>query len=234
MENPIARRVWVTGASSGLGLALVEQLLEQGAWVAASGRASQALQALSQQHPARLRLLDHNLINSVEAAKAARHIADQWGALDGLIINAGTCDYLALDTPTAAIFEGIVSSNLSAASHCLSSARVLLQGGVSPQVVAVLSRYSSLQLHKPGQPALPNSSLTLLFNSQRESLATQAIDLTVIAPLSLEMQQAPVHVTPEPWTAQRTANAILKRLPGHSAHLVLEALHQNNLWPLPR
>lgn len=234
MNNSITNRVWVTGASSGLGLALVEQLLEQGSRVAASGRACELLQDLSRQYPESLLLLDGNLSEPYAAQEAARQITDHWGALDCLILNAGTCDYLAIDTPAPAIFEGIVSSNLSATRHCLESAWSLLQDDNPPQVVGILSRYSVLQLDDPGQPATVDNSLIQLLNSQRAALAAQAIDLTIIAPLDLKFAQVSEQVAPEQWTAHTAAEVILDRLPDRPANLVLEALHLNDLWPLPR
>ncbi|MGH8383442.1 SDR family NAD(P)-dependent oxidoreductase [Pseudomonas sp.] len=234
MNNPISKRVWVTGASSGLGLALVEHLLEKGARVAASGRACKTLQDLTLQYHPNLLLLDSNLTEQLEALEAAKQITDRWGALDCLIINAGTCDYLAVDTPAPAIFESIVSSNLSASSYCLESAVPLLQGGRSPQVAGILSRYSSLQLNEASQLTTADNSLMQLFNNQRATLAAQAIDLTIIAPLNLKFPLIPEQIIPEQWTAQSAAEVILNRLPARSANLVLEALHLNNLWPLPK
>ncbi|WP_262405560.1 SDR family NAD(P)-dependent oxidoreductase [Pseudomonas fluorescens] len=234
MNNFIANRVWITGTSNGLGLALVEQLLEQGSRVAASGRTCDLLQDLSLEYPESLLLLDGNLSEPDEAQEAARQISDHWGALDCLIINAGTCDYLAIDTPAPAIFEGIVSSNLSATRQCLESARPLLQGNNSPQVVSILSRYSALQLHDPSQPATVDNSLVQLLNSQRAALAAQAIDLTIIAPLDLNFAQVTEQVAPEQWTAHTAAEVILDRLPDRPANLMLEALHLSDLWPLPR
>lgn len=234
MNNLTDQRIWVTGASSGLGLALVEQLLEEGARVAASGRTSEGLQDLARQYHPRLLLLDSNLSEQCEARQAANHIADRWGALDCLIINAGTCDYLAIDTPAAALFEGIVSSNLNASRYCLESALPLLQRSHSPLVTALLSRYSSLQLNGSNQPATADNSVQQLFESQRAALRAQAVDLTIIAPLNLKFPQAPEKVIPEQWTAPSAAVVILNHLPDRSATLVLEALQLNTLWPLPK
>lgn len=234
MNNTGSKCVWVTGVSSGLGLALVEHWLEQGARVAASGRASEALQDLSLQYREQLLVLDSNLSEQLEAQQAARQITDRWGALDCLMINAGTCDYLPMDTPAAAIFEGIVSSNLSATRHCLESALPLLQRGHSPQVAAILSRYSSLQLGEPSRPATADNSLMQLLDSLRATLNVQSVDLTVIAPLNLKFPQVPTKVIPEQWTATSAAEVILNHLPERSDNLVLEALQLNNLWPLPR
>ena len=40
MTHPDARRIWLTGASSGIGLALAEELLKSGHRLAQIGRAS--------------------------------------------------------------------------------------------------------------------------------------------------------------------------------------------------
>lgn len=234
MNSPSARRFWVSGASSGLGLALVEQLLEQGAQVAASGQHCEVLRALSQQYPQRLMLLDGNLTEPFSAQQAANQIADRWGALECLIINAGTCDYLSLGTPAAAMFESIINSNLSASRHCLENALPLLQHGRSPQLVGIFSRYSSLQLGDPSQLATSDNSVIQLLDSQRTALTAQGIDLTIIAPMSLNHPQTPVLVALQQWTARSAAQAILERLPERPANLILEALQQNNLWPLPK
>ncbi|MFQ6573146.1 SDR family NAD(P)-dependent oxidoreductase [Pseudomonas sp. UM16] len=234
MSSSIARRFWVSGASSGLGLTLVEQLLEQGAQVAASGKRCEALRSLTEQYPQRLLLLDGNLTEPFTAQQAAKQIADRWGALECLIINAGTCDYLALGTPAPAMFESIINSNLSASRHCLENALPLLRHGRSPQVVGIFSRYSSLQLGDPSQPLTSDNSVIQLLNGQRTALTTQGIDLTIIAPKSLNHPQTPVPVALQQWTARSAAQAILERLPERPANLVLEALQQNNLWPLPK
>ncbi|MNF99429.1 hypothetical protein D3C84_823240 [compost metagenome] len=101
-------------------------------------------------------------------------------------------------------------------------------------MVSILSRYSALQLHDPSQPATVDNSLVQLLNSQRAALAAQAIDLTIIAPLDLNFTQVTEPVVPEQWTAHTAAEVILNRLPDRPANLVLEALHLNDLWPLPR
>lgn len=229
-----AKRIWITGASCGLGLAFVEQLLEHGALVTASGRACDELHSLSQQYYPRLKLFEGNLTDPLQAAQAARQIADQGGALDYLIINAGACDYLPPDISATAIFEGIAQTNLDASRHCLEAAIPLLQRGSSPQVVAVLSRYSSLQLFKPNQAETAQNSLMQLFDSQRPLLTAQAIDLTIVAPQRLNDPLVQETVILEYWSAHTAAEVILDHLADRPPHLLLEAMHLSTLWPLPK
>lgn len=87
-----ARRVLVTGASRGLGLAFVGALLTRGDQVVAACRRpaeAAALQALASNAPERLTIhaLDHTDAASRQALVAA--VSSRWGGLDVLINNAG-------------------------------------------------------------------------------------------------------------------------------------------------
>ncbi|MEW9679969.1 SDR family NAD(P)-dependent oxidoreductase [Pseudomonas sp. TE50-2] len=224
----MTRRFWITGAGHGLGLALVEQLLASGHQVAASGRDSQELDNLSQRHGGHLMRLGDDL------AGAAQRLSSRWSALDCLIINAGTCDYLPANMADAQLFEQIVSSNLRATEQCLVGALPHLAKGDQPQVMAVLSRYSALQLYEPNQPASGSNNLPQWLRLQRPALKALGIDLTVAAPQSLKGPVTSAQVIPEPWTAQSAAQELLTRLGQRQPELVLEVLEPGELWPLPK
>jgi NADP-dependent 3-hydroxy acid dehydrogenase YdfG len=96
----------------------VERLLDQGQRVAASSRDSEQLQALGKQ----LLCLPGQLQEVSQADTASQQLQARWGALDTLIINAGSCDYLADDVAGSDLFDMIVVSNLRAAEHCLAAA----------------------------------------------------------------------------------------------------------------
>ncbi|MHC6227353.1 SDR family NAD(P)-dependent oxidoreductase [Pseudomonas sp. X10] len=230
----MSRKFWVTGATNGLGLALVEHILERGDRVAASARAPQAFEKVAERLEGRELRLPGQLQNAEGAAKAASELQRQWGALDTLIINAGTCDYLPADLQPADLFTDIVNSNLRASEHCLTCALPLLAKGRSPQVVAILSRYSALQLHEPTQPLTARNSLPHWFREQRQTLKSQGIELSIVAPQSLKAPVTPIQVLPQRWSPDSAAEAILQRLPEHHHELVLEALDLNSLWPLPQ
>ena len=169
-----------------------------------------------------------------DLAGAAQRLSSRWSTLDCLIINAGTCDYLPADVADVQLFEQIVTSNLRATEQCLVGALPHLAKGEKPQVMAVLSRYSALQLYEPNQPASGGNSLPKWLRQQRSTLQALGIDLTIVAPRSLKDPVTSAQVIPEPWTAQSAAQELLARLDQRQPELVLEVLEPNELWPLPK
>ncbi|KIY41880.1 short-chain dehydrogenase [Pseudomonas sp. 10-1B] len=229
-----SRSYWVTGASNGLGLALVERLLEQGYHVAASAKESDELDVLAARHGRRLLRLPWQLHIEEKAAAASQQLCHAWRSLDGLIINAGTSDYLTDDVADSELFETIVTSNQLASEHCLTKALPLLAKGDSPQVMAVFNRYSALQLYAPTQVTAGWNSLPQWMREQRQTLQAQGVELTVVAPQSLKTPVTSAQAIPEQWTAQSAAKELLLRWPEGEPELVLEALDLSSLWPLTR
>ncbi len=87
------RNVWLIGASSGIGEALVPQLVAQDARLAISARNETALQQISARcgrpdAPVLVKPLDVTDRSAIEAA--ARDLCDAWGRIDVLLYNAGT------------------------------------------------------------------------------------------------------------------------------------------------
>lgn len=222
------RSFWVTGATNGLGRALVERLLDQGQRVAASSRDSEQNQTLDEQ----VLCLPGQLQEVSQADTAGQQLQARWGALDTLIINAGTCDYLADDVADSDLFDMIVVSNLRATEHSLAAALPLLAQGDRPQVMVILSRYSASQLFEPNQPPSGLNSLPRWLRDQRTTLQALGVDLTVVAPQSLRTPVTLAQAIPEDWTAQTAASELLARLEQRQPELVLEALSLNSLWPL--
>ncbi|CUA84799.1 SDR family oxidoreductase [Pseudidiomarina woesei] len=97
------KTVWLTGASSGIGLAMAEQLAEAGAHLILTSRRAEALEQvrLSLAHPERHRVLALDLSQPETAAQQAQaQLGDQ--VIDILINNAGVSQRsLILDTDMA-------------------------------------------------------------------------------------------------------------------------------------
>ncbi len=85
------RRVWVIGASSGIGKAFAEALLKRGARVALSSRNTAALEALCRDAGAGQALvLPMDVNDASDIKKAYARLKDSWSGFDLLVLLAGT------------------------------------------------------------------------------------------------------------------------------------------------
>lgn len=82
-------RVVISGASSGLGLALAQHYLQQGAQVAACARRADLLQSLSEQFPGQVYCYPLDVRDATALQIAAQHFIAQVGVPDIVIANAG-------------------------------------------------------------------------------------------------------------------------------------------------
>ncbi|MGB3429891.1 MAG: SDR family NAD(P)-dependent oxidoreductase, partial [Burkholderiaceae bacterium] len=80
-------RVWVIGASTGIGAALARQLIDAGARVALSARSREGLEAIAAGSDALVQPLDITDRAAVHAA--AEVVRTAFGALDLVIVVAG-------------------------------------------------------------------------------------------------------------------------------------------------
>lgn len=85
------RRVWIIGASSGIGQAFAKELLKRGARVALSARGTAALDALAQDFPPEQSMvLPVDVTDTSDIDEACSRIKDAWSGVDLLVLLAGT------------------------------------------------------------------------------------------------------------------------------------------------
>jgi short-subunit dehydrogenase len=93
-------RVWITGASSGIGEALVDAFARRGARIALTARRADRLQAIASRNagraapgaetiPPRLLVVPADVTDRRAVSAAAREIEAAWGAIDLALFNAG-------------------------------------------------------------------------------------------------------------------------------------------------
>lgn len=230
MTTEHSKRIWVTGASNGLGHALALHLLALGHRVAISGRTP--FEPLPEHLIPGCLELHGNLAEATDAEAMSVRIQQEWFALDLLILNAGTCDYLDGASSGTAMFEALITSNVSASTYCLGNAVPLLLAGRKPHVVGILSSITALQQHEGSQSPTAHNSLGQWFSEMRSRLAPQEIDLTLVTPQTVKKPVISTIALPQRWTADTAALAIIDRLPQRMPEMVLEAMSVSSLWPL--
>ena len=208
------RRIWLTGASSGIGAQMAEALLVSGALLALTARTLEPLKALSDRYPGQVLLVPGDLTDSVQVREIGKRIAQAWGALDTVILNAGTCEYVDARQFDAALVERVVRTNLLASSYCLESALPLLRAGSQPHLVGVVSSVTYWPLPRAGAYGASKAGLRYLLESLRIDLAQENIDVTLVSPGFVDTPLTEHNDFPMPmrWSAQKAAKHICQRL----------------------
>lgn len=86
-----AQRIWVIGASTGIGAAVARALFARGARVAVSARKREALEAIvaAAAVPDRGLVLPLDVTDAASAAVAHRELRERWGGVDVVLVVAG-------------------------------------------------------------------------------------------------------------------------------------------------
>lgn len=169
-----AKTIFITGATSGIGLSLVEKYISQGDNVIACGR-SKAKMAAIENSVYQTALFDITDDNSVE------HAAKNIDAIDVLILNAGDCRYI----DDAINFDGksfasVIATNLTALGSLLEHFLPKVKKG--GQVVFVSSSATIVPFPRSEAYGASKAGMDYLANSLRLDLVQHNIDVTLVHP----------------------------------------------------
>ncbi|AOE62168.1 SDR family NAD(P)-dependent oxidoreductase [Pseudomonas corrugata] len=221
------RRYWLTGAGNGVGASLAQAILETGANLAISSSSAQSCEALSARYPGHVLTMPGDLTDGQTVRDITDRIAQQWGALDTLILNAGTTEYVNSQLPDASLIEHIVRSNLMVASLCIETASPLLRAGTAPLLVGIISPATSLS---PSHTEGGNGAMRYLFESAR---ASENIDITLVRPDFDNALGSLADFPATPGSADEAAAYILSQLVERPHEVLLPVTALTALWPLP-
>lgn len=182
ISNQVAQKIWITGASSGIGAALARRLLEQGASLVITARSLEPLTALCDEFPTRCLPLVLDLTDSPSVASAAK-LSQLTEYLDVVVINAGTCEYIDVQDFSAAPFVSVMDINFTGAVNTLALALPLLRKSPNrPYIVGVSSMATLLPMPRSEAYGASKAALEYLLNSLRVDLAGENIDVSVVRP----------------------------------------------------
>jgi short-subunit dehydrogenase len=175
------RRVWVIGASSGIGAALARELLARGARTALSARNETLLAEVAGGHPqaliAPLDITDHARVTAAAAA-----VTRAWGGFDLALVVAGTHIEMRAHTWNLARARELLQVNLHGVLNCVDAIlpTLLRQGAGGIALVASAAGYVGLPkalIYGASKAALINFAESLYFD-----LAPRGIGVYLVNP----------------------------------------------------
>ena len=148
------KRVWLVGASTGIGAALARELAGQGARLALSARRVEKLQALAL---ADALLLPCDATDTGSLVGAREQLLAAWGGVDLVVYLAGDYVPMRADTFDLAVAERVVAVNFSGAMRLAATVLPDLRPGGGIAFVASVAGYRGLPkalCYGPGKAAL--------------------------------------------------------------------------------
>ena len=140
--------VWITGASSGIGLAVAQAHLAAGWKVAITARRETELQILADQHPGQVIVAAADVTDADAVRQAVATISAR-GTIARAILNAGTYERDTAETFEAARLQRQVALNLIGTAHCIEA--------VMPGMIARRRGQIGLVASLAGLAGLPGS-----------------------------------------------------------------------------
>ncbi len=178
--------VAITGATSGIGLALAEQLHAAGARVAVCGRRADRLEALRQRLPG-LVTMTADVAHEDECQRFVAEAHAAFGRLDTLVCNAGVGLLKPTAETTRADWEAILAANLHGTADCLRAATPVMRAqapveGWRGQVVIVSSVLARRSAPDVAAYSASKAAQLSLAESARVELAAERIAVTSVHP----------------------------------------------------
>jgi short-subunit dehydrogenase len=176
------KRIWLTGASSGIGRALAEKLAAKGHLLALSARSAEPLEEMAARFPGQILVVAADLTDAAAVNAVGQTISQEWGALDWAILNAGNCEYVDVDQFEAAMFERVMRINVVGTANCIEAALPLLRNGAEPRLIGVGSSVTFCPLPRAEAYGASKAAVRYLFQSLELDLARWNIGVSLVSP----------------------------------------------------
>ncbi len=179
IESWKSRRVWVIGASYGIGAELGRELIKLGARVALSARSTDLLNEIAKNSKALVAPLDVTDVAAVRSAAAT--ILDAWHGIDLVLIVAGTHVEMRADDFDLERAKKLLRVNVEGVLNCLDPVLPMLlkQGAGGLAIVASVAGYRGLPkalIYGPTKAALINLAESLYLDLQPRGIGVYLVN----------------------------------------------------------
>lgn len=181
ISNFKQQRVWVIGASSGIGEACVRALFQKGARVALSSRRVDRLKAIAQGYSKEDHLiLPVDVMREADVHDAYQKIEKEWGGVDLLLFVSGIYIPMRADTFNMANAQKTVDSNILGPMRAVATVLPAMLNRSSGHIAIVgsVAGYSGLPkalAYGPTKAAMINFCETLFYDLQPKGIGVHMI-----------------------------------------------------------
>ena len=212
------KRIWITGASSGIGKALALKLAATNNRVVISGRSAESLHRVVDDVSAAvskpdIQALAYDVTDDSATVSTSEQLLQLLGGLDIVILCAGACEYVDNADCDVAMFRRVYDVNIFGAVNTLAAAMPLLRAGSdNPQIVAVASLSAVVGLPRAEAYGSSKAAMNYLFDSLRLDLHSENIDVTVVNPGFVKTPMTSQNDFPMPFLMQpeQAADCMIK------------------------
>lgn len=186
------KRILITGASSGIGKALVQQLAAQGARLVLAARSEEKLNALAASLPSPAGkgaggegghlVVPTDVTKEHDRERVLNRAVEHFGGLDVLINNAGIASWDHFANSTEEILRQIMEVNFFAPAELIRKAIPILTQGANPAIVNVASMCGRRAMPAWSEYSASKYALCGLTEALRGELARFDIDVLLMIP----------------------------------------------------
>jgi short-subunit dehydrogenase len=212
------QRIWITGASSGIGKTLAIALANRGNEVIISGRSRDRLEETQSHCPDHLFPLPFDVVSQEANQMAARQIREQFNGLDIAILNAGTCEYVDVNHFDVELIRRVTEINYLGFVYGVGAALPLLREGEGRYLVGMSSSVAYTGLPMAEAYGSTKAAIRHFLQALRIDLTRDAIDVSIICPgfvktplTDLNEFHMPMRISPE-----KAARYIIRGMERHT------------------
>lgn len=185
MKEPEQRIIVVTGAIQGIGRAISEKLLSEGATIVGVDLNREAGTALARELE-RFEFLPGDVSDYEQVQQVIQHVIDEFGRIDGLVCNAGiTRDQIILRMSEEE-WNSVLAVNLTGTYHCIRAAARQFVKQRTGSIVAVSSVIGETGNAGQANYAASKAGIIALCRSVAKELGSRGVRVNAVAPGFIE------------------------------------------------
>ena len=184
-QPPQNLTVWLTGATSGIGLAVLAELVSKGHRVIATGRNRDKLESIMAEYGSAVTPLAGDVTDPGDCRRFREQLMEMQ-PIDWAILNAGTCEYMDVSAFDADLVSRVINTNVVGTARAIEAVLPALRASRGnrrrPLLAVVGSSAWWFPFTRSEAYGASKAGIAYLTESLRADLAAEGIDVSLVSP----------------------------------------------------